>query len=80
MNRMFPKNDDILLLGTDAGEWARGHPGEGEFIRTELAELGDFSFVVDDSVVWSTGDVAWIASVGVVHEQGADSCCAFRRY
>jgi hypothetical protein len=35
MNRLFPKNDDILLLGTDVGEWVRGYPAVGEFIRTD---------------------------------------------
>ena len=72
MNRLFPKNDDILLLGTDAGEWTRGYPAVGEFIRTDWREWGDFRFAVDDSIVWSSGEVAWIASVGAVHEHGSD--------
>ena len=72
MNRLFSKKDDILLLGTDAGEWARGYPAVGEFIRADWMNWGDFRFAVDDSVVWSSGDVAWSASVGVVHEQGMD--------
>ena len=54
MNRLFPKKDDILLLGTDAGEWARGYPAVGEFIRADWMNLGDFRFAVDDSVVWSS--------------------------
>ncbi len=72
MSRLFQKNDDILLLGTDAGEWARGYPAVGEFIGADWMNWGDFRFAVDDSIVWSSGDVAWIASVGVVHEQGSD--------
>lgn len=72
MNRLFPKNDDILLLGTDAGEWARGYPAVGEFIRTDWLNWGDFRFAVDDTIVWSSGDVAWIASIGAVHEHGSD--------
>jgi SnoaL-like domain len=72
MNRLFPKEDDILLLGTDAGEWARGYPAVGEFIRADWMNWGDFRFAVDDSVVWSSGDVAWIASIGAVHEHGSD--------
>jgi hypothetical protein len=72
MNRLSPKNDDSLLLVTDAGEWARGYPAVGEFIRTDWLNWGDFRFAVDDSVVWSSGDVAWIASIGAVHEHGSD--------
>jgi hypothetical protein len=72
MNRLFLKDDDILLLGTDAGEWARGYPAVGEFIRTDWLNWGDFRFAVDDSTVWSSGDLAWIASIGTVHERGSD--------
>ena len=72
MFRLFPESDDILLLGTDADEWVRGYRAVGEFIRTDWLKWGDFRFAVDDSLVWSEGDVAWIASVGVVHDQGAD--------
>ena len=72
MHRLFPENDDILLLGTDADEWVRGYRPVGEFIREDWLKWGDFRFAVDDSIVWSAGDVAWIASVGVVHGQGAD--------
>jgi len=72
MNRLFPANDDILLLGTDADEWVRGYSAVAEFIRADWLKWGDFRFAVDDSIVWSTGDVAWIASVGVVHGGRAD--------
>ncbi len=46
MNRLFPKNDEILLLGTDAGEWARGYPAVGEFIRADWMNWGDFRFAL----------------------------------
>lgn len=72
MNRLFPKSDDVLLLGTDAGEWVRGYPAVGEFIRADWVNWGDFRFAVDNSIVSSSGDVAWIASVGAVHENGSD--------
>jgi hypothetical protein len=72
MHRLFPENSDILLLGTDADEWVRGYRPVAEFIRTDWLKWGDFRFAVDDSIIWSSGDVAWIASVGVVREQGVD--------
>jgi len=72
MHRLFQKDDDILLIGTDADEWARGYPAVAEFIRADWLNWGDFRFAVDDSIVWSSGDVAWIASVGMVHDHGSD--------
>jgi len=72
MHRVFPENDDILVLGTDEGEWVRGHRAVSEFIREDWTKWGDFRFAVDDSIVWSSGDVAWIASVGAVHDQRLD--------
>jgi SnoaL-like domain len=72
MHRLFPESDDILLLGTDAAEWIRGHHAVGEFIRSDWQYWGDFRFAVEDSLVWSSGDVAWTASVGTVHGQRSD--------
>ncbi len=72
MNRLFPKNGDILFLGTDAGDWARGYPAVAESIREDWLTWGDFRFAVDDSIIWSSGDVAWVVSVGVLHAPGSD--------
>jgi hypothetical protein len=72
MHRLFPEHDDVLVLGTDAGEWVRGQHAVTEFIGHDWEKWGDFRFAVDDSVVWSSGDVAWIASVGTVSAQGVD--------
>ena len=72
MNRLFLKDDDVLLQGTDSGEWVRGYPAVAEFIRADWAGWGYFRFDVDDSIVWSTGDVAWIASVGTLRQNGSE--------
>src|ERR1700722_11146351 len=72
MSRLFQKNNDVLILGTDAGEWVRGYPAATNFIRKDWLGWGDFRFAADDSVIWSSGDVAWIASVGAVHSKGGD--------
>jgi ketosteroid isomerase-like protein len=77
MYRLFPKDDDILLMGTDAEEWARGYSAVGQFIREDWLKWGDFRFEVDDSIVWSSGDVAWVASVGVLHGQRSDRALRF---
>ncbi len=72
MSSLFSKNDDVLLMGTDANEWARGYPAVSEFIQADWRQWGDFRFAVDDSIISSVGDVAWIASVGVLHSPRAD--------
>ena len=72
MNRLFLKDDDVLLMGTDSGEWRRGYSPVAEFIGTDWASWGDFRFAVDDSIIWCTGDVAWIVSVGTEREHGVE--------
>lgn len=66
MDRLFDKNDDILILGTGRSEWSRGYPAAVEFVRRDWAEWGDFRFNVNDALVSSHGDVAWMATVGTV--------------
>jgi ketosteroid isomerase-like protein len=72
MNRLFPNSDDILLLGTNSGEWVQGRSAVSKFIGDDWQKWGDFRFSVENSVVSSAGDVAWVASTGVVHDQMAD--------
>lgn len=72
MNRMFSRNEDILITGTDSGEWVRGYPAASRFIRTDWEAWGEFRFAVDESIICSSGDVAWVNSVGAVHFKGGD--------
>jgi len=72
MNRLFVKDDDVLLMGTDSGEWRRGYSQVAEFIGTDWTSWGDFRFAVDDSIVWCAGDVAWIVSIGTLREHGSE--------
>jgi len=72
MHHLFPENEDMLLTGTDQGEWARGYGAVGEFIKADWLNWGDLRLMVDDSIVWSTGDTAWLASIGVVRSGRSD--------
>jgi hypothetical protein len=72
MSRLFAEDHDVLLMGTDANEWCRGHRSISEFIKEDWRKWGDFRFDVDNSLVWTFGDVAWTASVGTVHSSHAD--------
>lgn len=65
---LFPHDGDTLILGTDGGveEWVRGAPAAKSFIAGDWQYWGDLHFDSDRAIVWSSGDVAWIATVGVV--------------
>lgn len=66
MQRLFPESNEVLLLGTDATEWARGYRAIREFVGADWTYWGDLRFAVDDSVIRTSGDVAWVASAGTV--------------
>lgn len=72
MERLFPRTDEVLFLGTDSAEWIRGYQAIANFIRTDWQQWGDFRFAVEDSVIWCSGNVAWIASVGSVRSARSD--------
>jgi hypothetical protein len=69
MSRLFSETNDVLLMGTDADEWIRGYPAVREFIKRDWLNWGDFRLALDNAIVWSSGDVAWVASIGMVHER-----------
>ena len=68
MSGLFPRDQDVLVLGTDGGtfEWIRGYDRAAQFIKSDWQGWGDFRFDVDHALVWSRGDVAWVASLGSV--------------
>lgn len=72
MSRLIAKSDDVLIVGTDAGEWVHGYSASAAFIRADWQGWGDLRFAVDDSFICSSGDVAWVDSVGMVHFKGSD--------
>lgn len=68
MTSLFPRDQDVLVLGTDGGtfEWIRGYDRAAQFIKADWQAWGDFRFDVDHALIWSSGDVAWVASLGSV--------------
>jgi hypothetical protein len=65
MDSLFLKSDDVLLMGTDTGEWMRGYAAVGRFIRDDWRYWGDLRLAVDTAVISSSGDVAWVATTGM---------------
>jgi SnoaL-like domain len=70
MSRLFAKNADVLILGTDGGEWERGYSQAADFINSDWKYWGDVRFATDDAVISSSGNVAWISTVGDVNWKG----------
>ncbi len=66
---IFPKDGDVLILGTDggAGEWVRGTSSARQFIENDWRSWGDLRFDADQAIVWCSGDTAWLATIGSVH-------------
>ena len=67
MQRLFPESGETLLLGTNPGEWVRGRDRIAHFIQSDWKRWGDVRLVVDNAVVSSTGDVAWVDTIGTVN-------------
>ncbi len=74
MNTLFARDGDVLIIGAQGGasEWARGYTTAAHFIQRDWQKWGDFRFDVNHSVIWSSGDVAWVASVGSLRSKDAD--------
>jgi hypothetical protein len=66
MEALFSRNPDTRAIGTDFNEWATGYDAVAQFIRTDWRAWGNVQLDVDDAVVSSSGDVAWLATTGTV--------------
>jgi hypothetical protein len=62
----FPRDGDILILGTDGGEWIRDSVHAAQFIATDWRYWGDLRMDLDHPAIWSSGNVAWLATTGTV--------------
>jgi hypothetical protein len=66
MEQLFPKDQDILVLGTDSGEWIEGYARVGDFIAGDWRGWGDVRLDVDNAMVSADNDVAWVTTMGTV--------------
>jgi hypothetical protein len=69
MQRLFPKDQDTRVIGTDANEWRTGYDSIAQFIRDDWLEWEDVQLSLDDSVISSSGDSAWLATTGKIISQ-----------
>ena len=66
MEQLFPKDRDILVLGTESGEWIEGYQGVGALIANDWRGWGDVRLDVEDATVSADKEVAWATTVGTV--------------
>ena len=66
MEELFPKDRDILLLGTDQGEWIEGYERVAEFIGNDWRYWGDVRLDVEHAAIFTVSDVAWVSTLGTV--------------
>jgi hypothetical protein len=66
MERVFARDRDIALLGTDSGEWITGYDRVQSFIAGDWSAWGDLRLAVDRARISAGADFAWLATVGTV--------------
>ncbi|HLK05961.1 MAG TPA: nuclear transport factor 2 family protein [Candidatus Acidoferrum sp.] len=66
MQRLFPREGEILFLGTESDEWIHGYEDVGKIIRHDWVDWNDVRLDLSDCQVSSAGDVAWVATRGEV--------------
>jgi SnoaL-like protein len=66
MQHLFPKDQDTRVIGTDLREWINGYQSIARFIRSDWLDWGNLHLAVDDSVIDSSADVAWLATTGTL--------------
>lgn len=62
MKEVFLLNDDLLVIGTDAGELCAGVDATRGIIESDWKYWGDFKFNVDNAVISVKGDVAYFTT------------------
>jgi len=66
MGRLFPREGEVLLLGTESNEWVRGYDDVKRVIRNDWVDWANLRLDLNDCQVSSAGDVAWVATRGYV--------------
>ena len=67
MQRLFPKDQSTRIIGTDIGEWRSGYESVSHFVHDDWVDWGNVRLSVDDAVINSAGETAWLATTGEVN-------------
>ena len=72
MKDLFPRDMNVVVLGTDPNEWITGYDSISQFIYADWKNWGDVRLDTEHPVICTSGNVAWLATPGVV-ELGRNS-------
>ena len=65
MEELFSK-ENILILGTQPNEILTNHKAATRLVYADWKQWGDCTFLIDNSNISSSGNVAWISTIGYV--------------
>lgn len=73
LDELFLLESDLLLIGTGAidlngYEFSKGPKGARNLVEEDWKYWGDMILDIDDALVSSVGDVAWVATTGIVED------------
>jgi ketosteroid isomerase-like protein len=57
--RMFPRQGDVVVIGTDPDEWWADYPTIIQVFKAQLEEMKGFKFVASDPQAYSDHNVGW---------------------
>ena len=72
MDQLFPRDKNIVVFGTDPNEWITGFDSVSRFIEADWKDWGDVRLDTENPVICTSGNVAWLATSGVL-ESGRNS-------
>ena len=61
---LFDETDDVMVVGSDVGEVAKGRKGLQGFIKWIYSQRFTFAFDLKEVVVHQEGDFAWVFTEG----------------
>jgi hypothetical protein len=67
MSRLFPREGESQLLGTEPNEWVRGYDDVKKLIRHDWEDWDNLRLDLNDCQISAAGEVAWVATRGDVY-------------
>ena len=69
IDELISEESDSLVVGTGDGEWCMGKEEIKELLQIDWEYWGDFILDIDDAIISSYGDVAWVTTNAVLHKK-----------
>ena len=77
MRALFPSDESTRVIGSEVNEWKNGSAGVARLIGSDWRTWGDLQLAVEDSVIDSKDNVAWLATTGTVRWPSYDRSLRF---